>query len=85
METHAGEIDEFRHLHDMEFGHLTIEGTATCETGELVLRAYDGVGDKEKLIGVARAQIEGYVFDTLIQGVFEPVTQLNLKYVIYDR
>ena len=84
MGTHACEIDEFRHLHDLESGYLTIEGTATCETGRLVLRAYAGLGDKKKLIGVARARIEGYVFEIVIQGVSEPVNELDLKCVIYE-
>lgn len=63
-------------------GALKIEGVATCESGQIILRLYEGKGGK--FLGVDTAYIEGYAFRSLSTGIPKP-SALHIKYVIKGR
>lgn len=60
-------------------GALKIEGVATCEEGEIILRLYEGKGGK--FLGVDKAYIEGFAFTSISTGIPKP-SALAIKYVI---
>ena len=61
---------------------LQIEGVATCEAGQIILRLYEGEGGK--FLGVDTAYIEGYAFQSIATGIPRP-SALYIKYVIKGR
>ena len=60
---------------------LTVEGVATCDTGHVRIRLYEGDGDKPKFLGTAEGFVEGHVFDAIGQNIPEPQS-LSIKYSI---
>lgn len=64
--------------------YLTVEGVATCDTGHIRIRFYEGDGDKPKFLGTAEALVEGHVFDAIGQNIPEPQS-LSIKYSIAPR
>ena len=60
---------------------LTVEGVATCDTGHIRIRLYEGDGDKPKFLGTAEGFVHGHVFDAIGQNIPEPQS-LSIKYSI---
>ena len=58
---HTGtcEIEDWKHTYTSVVQALTIEGVATCNTGTVRIRLYDGEGDARKFFGVETTYIEG--------------------------
>lgn len=63
---------------------LMIEGVATCDTGRIRIRLYEGEGDKPQFLGTAEGRIQGHVFDAIGQNIPEPQA-LSIKYSIEPR
>ena len=61
---------------------IIVEGVATCDTGEIRLRLYDGADGP--FLGVDRAYIKGHTFKALVSDVSAP-NVLALKYSIEPR
>ena len=60
---------------------LMVEGVATCDTGYIRIRFYEGDGDKPKFLGTAEGFVQGHVFDAIGQNIPEPQL-LSIKYSI---
>ena len=60
---------------------LTIEGVATCNTGTVRIRLYDGEGDARKFFGVETTYIEGHIFKGIMLQAEMPQA-LSIKYSI---
>jgi hypothetical protein len=53
---------------------ISIEGTTTCASGQIFVRAYEG----DKYLGNATAYIQGYTFTALITGArAKPLNQIR--------
>ena len=59
--------------------YLTIDGAATCDSGSITIRVYDGEG--ATFLGVATGFIEGHAFDAIATNVSKP-TSVSIKYSI---
>ncbi len=60
---------------------LGIEGVATCDTGFIRIRLYDGEGDGQRFLGTAEGFIDGHVFSALATNLDTP-KNLSIKYSI---
>ena len=60
---------------------VTVEGVATCETGEIIIRLYEGDGEKPSFLGMDRGYIEGFAFDASFLEVAKPKAP-TIKYSI---
>ena len=60
---------------------LMVEGVATCDTGHIRIRLYEGDGDKPKFLGTGEGFVQGHVFDAIGQNIPEP-HPLSIKYSI---
>ena len=78
------EIEDWKHTYTPMMEALQIDGVATCDTGRVSLRLYDGEGDARKFIGVERAFIKGHVFQAFKLQVAKPMA-LSIKYSIEPR
>ena len=58
-----------------------IEGSATCDKGEIKLRLYDGEGDNKKFLGIAEGFIEGHTFQAMVQKIGNPAS-LSIRFSI---
>ena len=63
-------------------GYLTIEGVATCNTGRIILRLYEGEGGK--FLGVATSSIRGHTFEAIATDV-KSASAVAIKYSIEPR
>ena len=63
-------------------GYLTIEGVATCDTGRIRLRLYEGEGGK--FLGVASSGIKGHTFEAIATDI-KSVSTVAIKYTIEPR
>ena len=63
-------------------GYLTIEGVATCDTGRIRLRLYEGEGGK--FLGVASGGIKGHTFEAIASDV-KAAGAMAIKYSIEPR
>ena len=63
-------------------GYLTIEGVATCDTGRIRLRLYEGEGGK--FLGVAKSSIKGHTFEAIATDV-KSASAVAIKYSIEPR
>ena len=77
----ACEIEDWTYSYNAMMQAITIDGVATCDTGQVRLRFYDGEGDNAKFVGVDRAFIEGHIFKTILLPVEHPEA-LSIKYSI---
>ena len=80
---HAGtcEIEDWKHTYTAVVQALTIDGVATCNTGTIRIRLYDGEGNARKFIGVETAYIEGHIFKAFMLQAEKPQA-LSIKYSI---
>ncbi len=80
---HTGtcEIEDWKHTYTSVVQALTIEGVATCNTGTLRIRLYDGEGDARKFFGVETTYIEGHIFKGIMLQAEKPQA-LSIKYSI---
>lgn len=78
------QIEEWRHDYTPVMQALTIEGVATCDTGWVRIRLYDGEGEARKFLGVETALIEGHIFKTIKLPAARP-RDLSIKYSIQPR
>ncbi len=58
-----------------------IEGSATCEKGEIKLRLYDDVGGEKKFLGVTDGYINGHAFQAMVQKIGNPAS-LSIRFSI---
>ena len=58
---------------------LTLEGTTTCETGKIIIRAYDESGE---FVGTGTDYFEGYAFRAYIDDVPRAPQSLAIKHTI---
>ena len=63
-------------------GYLTIDGAATCDTGRIRLRLYEGEGGK--FLGVASSSIRGHTFEAIATDV-KSASAVAIKYSIEPR
>ena len=75
------EIEDWRWSGPMG-GYLTIEGVATCDTGRITLRLYEGEGGK--FLGVASSGITGHTFVAIATDV-NSASAVDIKYSIEPR
>ena len=75
------EVEDWRWSGPMG-GYLTIEGVATCDTGRITLRLYEGEGGK--FLGVASSVITGHTFEAIATDV-KSATAVAIKYSIEPR
>ena len=75
------EIEDWAYTYTGMMEALQIDGVATCDTGRIRLRLYDGEGDAKKFVGVESAFIEGHIFTAIKLQVAKP-TALSIKYSI---
>ncbi len=61
-------------------GMLTIEGSATCNSGLASIRLYDG----EAYLGNASGLVEGHALSAMATGIDKP-GDLQIKYSINTR
>ena len=66
---------------DDHVGKCKIEEVATCNTGQIRLRLYDGKGEARKFIGVESAYIRGHTFKAIKLQAAKP-RALSIKYSI---
>ena len=78
------ELEDWKHTYTGMMKALQIDGVATCNTGRIRLRLYDGEGDARKFVGVETAFIEGHIFKAIKLPVAEP-RALSIKYSIEPR
>ena len=62
-------------------GMLTIEGSATCDSGLATIRLFEQAGDEQKFLGVANGIIEGHALQAIASEVEEP-QNLVIRYSI---
>jgi len=62
-------------------GFMIIDGVATCDSGELSLRLYDGEGENAKFFATETAFIEAHAFKALVMNVGKPKA-LSIRYSI---
>ena len=63
-------------------GHfLTVEGSATCDSGFARVRLYEGSGDEQQFLGVAEGLIEGHALTAIASNIERPQS-LSIKYSI---
>ena len=61
LERTGGSVCEIEDLKwSYQFGVLTIEGSATCDTAVILFRLYDGVGSDAQFLGTIQRVIDGY-------------------------
>lgn len=77
------EIEDWR-WYSTAGSFLMVEGVATCDTGRIRIRLYEGDGDKPKFFGTAEGLVEGHIFDAIGQNIPEP-RSLSIKYSIEPR
>ena len=80
---HTGtcEIEDWKHTYTAAIQAITIHGVATCDTGKIRLRFYDGEGDARKFLAVDTAYIDGHIFKAILLSVGKPKA-LAIKYSI---
>ena len=80
---HVGkcEIEDWNHSYTPAMQALVIDGVATCDSGRIRLRLYDGEGATRKFVGVERAFIRGHIFKAMTLQVARPHA-LSIKYSI---
>ena len=61
--------------------YLTIEGSATCNSGFTHIRLYEGTGDEQHFLGVAEGLIEGHTLTAIATDIDRPQS-LSIKYSI---
>ena len=63
-------------------GHyLTVEGSATCNSGFARIRLYEEDGDEQQFLGVAQGLIEGHALTAVATNIERPQA-LAIKYNI---
>ncbi len=76
----ACQIEDWRGHYMELLKAVSIEGTTTCETGKITIRAYDGNGE---FIGVGKDFIEDHVFTIgPIMGILQKPRSLDIKSTI---
>ena len=80
---HTGtcEIEDWRWGPPMG-GYLSVEGVATCDTGWIRVRLYEGEGGR--FLGIAEAPIDGHVFEAIATQVAK-ASDVAIKYSIEPR
>lgn len=73
------EVEDWRYWHVAVARMLGIEGVATCDTGAIRARIYQGPEGDQKFIGVAEGLIEGHTFTLTAFAVHEKPAELSLK------
>ena len=76
------EIEDWRWYSVADY--LNIEGVATCDSGRIRIRLYEGEGDKAKFIGTADGRIKGHTFEAIGQNI-QPPQSVSIKYSIEPR
>ena len=76
----ACEIEDWR-WYSAAGSFLMIEGVATCDTGHVRIRLYEGEGAKPKFLGTAEGFIQGHTFEAIAQNI-QPPESVTIKYSI---
>ena len=76
------QIEDWRSVHVPAMKVLTIQAVTTCETGEVFIRLYETVGDKQQFLGVTSAIIQGYTLEAIAHSIPDKPKQLSIKYRI---
>lgn len=82
---HVGkcEIEDWRWFKISEVNMLTIEGVASCDSGMISVRIYEGVGDSQKFLSIATGFVEGHTFTAIADNIrdFHP-DDIAIRYSI---
>ena len=72
-EDHVGkcEIEAWRWYSPLP-GMLTIEGSATCDSGIASIRLFERDGDEQRFLGVATGIIDGHALQAVATNIDEP-------------
>ena len=73
------EIEDWRWQNAM--GMLTIEGSATCDSGLAHIRLYDESGGEPRFLGVAQGVVQGHALTAFATDIDRPQS-LSIKYSI---
>lgn len=60
---------------------LVVEGVATCTTGTMQLRLYDGTAAERRFLGATTGVVEGHIFEAVFMDVDNPA-DLSIEYAI---
>ena len=77
------EIEAWRYTYMSMGGLLTIEGSASCESGLANIRLFGGPEGKE-FLGVASGIVEGHALTAIAHGIHEKPETLTIKYSISE-
>jgi hypothetical protein len=75
---HASFAGVERRYRNNGIGDTIIEGTSTCATGKITIRAFDTKG---KWLGNGESYIRAYAFETYIDNLAAP-SKMSINYVI---
>ncbi len=78
---HHGEcsIEDWRWIEIAGMNSVLVDGSATCDEGEMALRIYEGEGGQ--FLGSTKAHVEQHIFQALFLGVQSP-GDIAIKYSI---
>ena len=78
------EIEDWKATYMTGMQAIRIDGVATCDTGRITLRLYDGEGNDRKFIAVETTYIEGHAFKEFARPFPKPAA-LSIRYSIEQR
>ncbi len=81
---HVGdcEIEDWRWRSPLPEGSfIVLEGSTTCDKGNIRIRLYDGAGSDAQFLGIADGTVDGHAFKALAERV--PLNaRLSIRYSI---
>ena len=75
-------LEDWRYRHVPLLKIIWIEGSTTCDKGEIRIRAYDTSEGTPRFIGVDNAFIKGHIFKARVSDVPNNPRSMEVKYVI---
>ena len=75
-------VEDWRYRHVPGLQMVWIEGTTTCDKGEIQIRAYDTSEGTPKFMGVDGTFIEGHIFQASVSDVPKNPKSMEIKYAI---
>ena len=75
-------VEDWRYRHVPGLQMLWIEGSTTCDKGEIQIRAYDTSEGTPKFMGVDGTFIEGHISRASVRDVPKNPKSMEIKYAI---
>ena len=77
-------IEDIRWVYRERTERLRVEGTATCSSGYIIIRAYEKKGEESVYVGNMETFIRGYTFSSPIRNVPNMPDTLTIRYTIEE-